>query len=76
MKPPITIDSKQRKVLEQWSRSRTVSVRWRERALIVLTATERASDQAIAAQLGTTRHRVARWRERFESSGVEALKKD
>lgn len=76
MKSPHTLDDNQRKVLEQWSRSRTVSVRWRARALIVLAATERASDQAIAARLGTTRHRVARWRARFESGGVEALKKD
>ncbi|MEO6969071.1 MAG: helix-turn-helix domain-containing protein, partial [Rhodanobacteraceae bacterium] len=71
MKSPHTLDDNQRKVLEQWSRSRTVSVRWRARALIVLAATERASDQAIAARLGTTRHRVARWRARFESGGVE-----
>lgn len=76
MKPPITLDGEQRKVLEQWSRSRTVSVRWRERALIVLAAAQDASDKAIAARLGTTRHRVARWRKRFESGGVEALKKD
>ena len=76
MKSPITLDDEQRKVLEQWSRSRTVSVRWRERALLVLAATAHDSDMAIAARLGTTRHRVARWRVRFESGGVEALKKD
>lgn len=76
MKPPVTVDEQQRKVLKQWSRSRTVSVRCKERALIVLTATQRISDEAIAARLGTTRHRVARWRARFEAGGVEALKKD
>lgn len=76
MKPPITLDDAQRKVLEHWSRSRTVSVRWRERASIVLAATERDSEEVIATRLGTTRHRVARWRARFESGGVEALKKD
>lgn len=76
MKPPITLDDEQRKVLEQWSRSRTVSVRWRERALIVLATARPGSDVAIAARLGTTRHRVARWRTRFESGGIEALKKD
>ena len=76
MKTPLTLDDEQRKVLEQWSRSRTVSVRWRERALMVLAAAEHDSDVAIAARFGTTRHRVARWRVRFESGGVEALKKD
>jgi len=76
MKPPVILDDEQRRTLEQWSRSRTVSVRWRERALIVLAATRPLSEGAIAAELGTTRHRVARWRERFEAGGIEALKKD
>lgn len=76
MKPAITLDSEQRRVLEQWKRSRSVSVRWRERALIVLAATEGLTDTAIAQRLGTTRHRVARWRSRFEAGGIEALKKD
>ncbi|MGA9335055.1 MAG: IS630 family transposase [Rudaea sp.] len=76
MKSPIILNDEQRNVLEQWRRSRTVSVRWRERAQIILAATEKVSDAEIAARLGTTRHRVARWRARFASSGVEALKKD
>lgn len=53
-----------------------VSAGWRERALIVLAATQVVSDGAIAAKLGTTRYRVARWLERFEAGGIEALKKD
>ncbi len=53
-----------------------MSVRCRERALIVLAATEKVSDQVLAQRLGTTRHRVARWRKRFEAGGIEALKKD
>jgi len=70
MKPPIFLDDEQRRTLEQWSRSRTVSVRWRERALMVLAATKPVSAQAIATELGTTRHRVARWRGRFEAGGI------
>lgn len=76
MKSPIALEDKQRAVLQQWSRSRTVSVRWRERAQIILAATEKLSDATIASRLGTTRHRVARWRSRFESGGIDALKKD
>lgn len=76
MKLPVVLGANQRDELERWSRSRTVSVRWRERAQIILAATEKLSDEAIARQLGTTRHRVARWRSRFESGGIEALKKD
>jgi transposase len=76
MKSPILLEDEQRDVLERWSRSRTVSLRWRERAQIILAATEKVSDAVIAARLGTTRHRVARWRRRFASGGVEALKKD
>ncbi|MGH8030887.1 MAG: IS630 family transposase [Luteimonas sp.] len=76
MKPPVTLDESQRRTLTQWARSRTVSVRWRERARIVLAASKGDSDQAIAEALGTTRHRVARWRARFASGGVAALKQD
>ena len=76
MKSPISLDDEQRRILEQWSRSRTVSVRWRERALMVLAATEKVSEQVLAQRLGTTRHRVARWRQRFEDGGIEALQKD
>jgi len=76
MKPPIALDASQKKVLNQWVRSSTVSVRWRERAQIILAAASGGTNQANAAKLGTTRHRVARWRERFEAGGIEALKKD
>lgn len=43
---------------------------------MVLAATKQVSEGAIAAELGTTRHRVTRWREWFEAGGIEALKKD
>ena len=76
MKRAITLDDSQRRVLNRWVRSRTVSVRWRARAQIILAATKGRTDQDIAAELGTTRHRVARWRSRFVEGGVEALKKD
>jgi transposase len=76
MKKPLILDDSQRSVLSQWVRSRTVSIRWRARACIILAAAKGGTDQAIAAELGTTRHRVARWRARFMEGGVEALKKD
>lgn len=76
MKPPMPLDDSQKKVLSHWVRSATVSVRWRERAQIILAVASGGTDQANAAKLGTTRHRIARWRARFEAGGVEALKKD
>jgi transposase len=76
MKKPLILDDSQRSVLNQWVRSRTVSVRWRARARIILAAAKGGTDQAIALELNTTRHRVARWRARFIEGGVEALKKD
>lgn len=76
MKKPLILDDSQRSVLSQWVRSRTVSIRWRARARTILAAANGGTDQVIAHTLGTTRHRVARWRARFIESGVEALKKD
>ena len=76
MKKPLILDDSQRSVLSQWARSRTVSIRWRARARIILASAKDGTDQAIALELGTTRHRVARWRARFLEGGVEALKKD
>ena len=76
MKKPLILDDSQRSVLSHWVRSRAVSIRWRARARIILAAANGGTDQAIADTLGTTRHRVARWRGRFIEGGVEALKKD
>jgi transposase len=76
VKPAPVLDDDQRRILNQWARSHTVSLRWRMRAQIILAASKGKTDQDIAIELGTTRHRVARWRSRFAQGGIEALKKD
>jgi len=68
MKKPLILDESQRSVLSQWVRSRTVNIRWRARARIILAAAKGGTDQAIAVELGTTRHRVDRGAEERSSA--------
>ena len=46
------------------SSSRSVSVRLRERSLIVLKASEGMTNKEIAAELGAKANKVGRWRRR------------
>src|SRR5512140_3139792 len=73
---PITLSSEQRSLLEQQSRARSLPARQVERARIVLRAADGLQNQAIAAELGITPEKVARWRERFLNGGLAALEKD
>lgn len=73
---PISLTSAQRSLLEQQSRARSLPARQVERARIVLRAADGLQNQAIAAELGITPEKVARWRERFLNGGLAALAKD
>ena len=73
---PISLSSEQRKELEQVSRGRSLPVRQVERAGIVLRAADGWMDKDIAAELGITKEKAARWRNRFLDSGMAALHKD
>ena len=64
------------KELGQAANSRSVSVRFAQRARIILLASEGKQDIEIASLLNITRQKAARWRQRYLSSGVEGLKKD
>lgn len=64
------------KELQQAANSRTASVRFAQRARIILLANEGKQDIEIAALLNVTRQKAARWRQRYLISGVEGLKKD
>jgi transposase len=55
---------------------RRVQVRVAERARIVLLAAEGRQDKEIAALLGITRQKSARWRARFIRLGISGLAKD
>src|SRR5580692_9668413 len=74
--PPIALTSEQREELEQCARARSLSVRLVERARIVLLAAAGKQDKDIAAELGITAQKVARWRKRFLALGMVGLEKD
>ena len=63
--PPIRLSVEQRKELEQASRARSLPARLVERTRIVLRAADGWLDKDIAAELGITPEKAARWRRRF-----------
>ena len=73
---PISLDSEQRRLLEQQSRARSLPARQVERARIVLRAADGWLDKDIAAELDITPEKAARWRNRFLDGGLAALQKD
>lgn len=70
---PPSCSEEDRKVLEQWSKGRTVEVRLAERAQIVLRCLKRETIQAIAKALNLLPNTVIRWRRRFERDGIKGL---
>jgi transposase len=73
---PIELNPEQQEALEQCARARSRSVRVVERARIVLLAAAGKQDKEIAADLGITAHKAARWRNRFLDLGLAGLEKD
>jgi transposase len=74
--PEIVLLPQDRKQLQQWARSNTVSVRLARRAQIVLSAADGLDNEAIAAQLGFGRVQVGRWRTRYAEGGLRAIEQD
>src|ERR1700724_1554183 len=74
--PPINLNSEQRKELEQASRARSLPARQVERARIVLRAADGRLDKDIAAELGITPEKAARWGRRLLEGGRAGLRKD
>ena len=62
-KPEITAEQKEE--LGRWARRPKTAQALAFRARIVLACESEANDMAIAAQLGTTRETVGKWRRRF-----------
>jgi transposase len=61
---------------DEWERciaSRTVAVRCRERAKIVLSLAAGGMHPAIAEQVGVVRQTVSRWGQRFRQHGIKGL---
>ena len=72
----IILSPEQRKELEEVSRARSVPARQVERAGIVLRAAAGWMDKDIARDLGITKEKVARWRNRFLDYGMAVLRKN
>jgi transposase len=74
--PRVDLSSEDRAALEQQARGRSLPARLVERSRIILRAADGLQDREIAAELGITPEKAARWRKRFLSGGTEALAKD
>ncbi len=72
----IRLSEDQRAQPEAYALGRRVEQRIVERAKVILMATAGKENLAIAAQLGLSRHTVARWRERFAEQGTVGIEKD
>jgi len=74
--PQITLDDKERRILQRWSRGRSTPARLVLRAKIVLLAAKGTRNNDIASELGTERTIVGRWRSRFAQHGLAGIEKD
>jgi transposase len=65
---PITLSAHEQGLLQKIVRSRTLGSDLRERAQIVLAASDGLNNRQIEQQYGIERHRVGTWRNRFHQS--------
>lgn len=61
----VTITERQQTILLEFSKSRSESLQFRQRATIVLRAFEGLSNEEIAVEVGLGRHQVGLWRRRW-----------
>jgi len=74
--PQITLDEKERGVLQRWSRGRSTPARLVLRAKIVLLAAKGKQNKDIALALEVDRSIVGRWRCRFAQHGLAGIETD
>src|SRR5215212_3742771 len=74
--PAVALTEELKQTLEQWSRRRSLPARQVERARIVLLAADGKQDLEIAAEIGISNQKAARWRKRFLKLGLIGLEKD
>ena len=74
--PLVELTEDQRQTLQQWSRGRSLPARQVERARVVLLAADGKQDLEIAAEIGISNQKAARWRKRFLRLGLAGLEKD
>src|SRR5664279_2221731 len=74
--PPVELTEEQERALQQWARGRSLPARQVERARVVLLAAAGKQDLEIAAEIGISNQKAARWRKRFLQFGLAGLEKD
>jgi transposase len=74
--PPVKLTEDQDHTLQQWARARSLPARQVERARVVLLAAAGKQDLEIAAEIGISNQKAARWRKRFLKMGLAGLEKD
>jgi transposase len=74
--PQIVLTQDQEQTLQQWARGRSLPSRQVERARVVLMAAAGKQDLEIAAEIGISNQKAARWRKRFLKLGLAGLEKD
>lgn len=76
MAPQVVLTEDQERTLHQWARGRSLPARQVERARVVLLAAAGKQDLEIAAEVGISNQKAARWRKRFLEMGLAGLEKD
>ena len=74
--PQVVLTEDQAQTLQQWARGRSLPARLVERARVVLLAAAGKQDLEIAAEVGISNQKAARWRKRFLELGLAGLEKD
>ena len=72
----VVLTEDQKQTLQQWARARSLPARQVERARVILLAAAGKQDLEIAAEIGISNQKAARWRKRFLKSGLAGLEKD
>lgn len=71
--PALSVNKKDRSVLEKWVRATTTPGGLVRRARIILLASQGQSNRQIALKVGCTAHVVGQWRRRYQSQGLAGL---
>src|SRR5437016_9814941 len=74
--PTVVLEEGEQETLKQWARGRSLPARLVERARVVLLAATGKQDLEIAAEVGISNQKAARWRKRFLKLGLAGLEKD
>jgi len=73
---PVLLSDTQRSQLRTVANSKTASVRFSQRAKMILLAGDGLQDKEIAVTVGVRRQAVALWRGRFLDLGLDGIAKD